>query len=115
MTRFSRMMLVVAAMALVWSVMWGQQAQQEPATTEERLEQAEERLAVLEKAVAESPELAARLPQPALESRLARLEARVEKLEAQSLREPVAAPSSGYDRMLESRVRALERQVARIQ
>lgn len=114
MTRFLRTILVVISMAAIWSVMWGQQANQEPATTEERLAQAEERLAVLEKALAASPELAGRLPQSALETRLARLEARVEKLEAQSLREPVAAPSSGYDRMLESRVRALERQVARI-
>jgi hypothetical protein len=114
MTRILRTTLILAAATLIWSVLWGQEAQQEPPTADERLEQAEKRLAVLEKALAESPEVAGRLPQPALETRLARIEARVERLEAESLREPAGAPSSGYDRMLESRVRALERQVSRL-
>jgi len=114
MSRLLRTTLVLAATAVILSVVWGQQSQQEHATVDQRLEQAEERLAVLEKALAASPELADRLPPAALETRLARLETRVERIEAQSAREPVGAPSSGYDRMLESRVRALERQISRL-
>jgi hypothetical protein len=114
MTKLLRTTLLLAAIVVIWSVLWGQQPQQEPATVDQRLEQVEERLALFEKALAASPELAGRLPQAALETRLIRLESRVEKIEAQSLREPAGAPSSGYDRMLESRVRALERQISRL-
>jgi len=114
MKRLLRTALVVAAGVAIWSGLWGQQAQQEPATVEERLQAAEQRLAMLEKALDTSVEPPTRLPEAALESRLGRLESRVDKLEAQSLRQPVGAPSAGYDRMLESRVRMLEQQVARL-
>jgi hypothetical protein len=99
---------------VIWSVLWGQQPEPEPPTVDQRLEQTEKRLALIENALQASPELAERLPQAALETRLARIETRIDRLEAQSLREPAGAPASGYDRMLESRVRALERQVSRL-
>jgi hypothetical protein len=114
MTRFWRTTLSLAAIVVICSVLWGQQPQQEPATVDQRLERVEERLALFEKALAAAPELADRLPEAALETRLTRLEARVERFEAQAAREPAGAPSSGYDRMLESRVRALERQISRL-
>lgn len=112
MTRFWRTTLSLAAIVVICSVLWGQQPQ--PATVDQRLERVEERLALFEKALAATPELAGRLPEAALETRLTRLEARVERFEAQAAREPAGAPSSGYDRMLESRVRALERQISRL-
>jgi hypothetical protein len=114
MTRLLRTTLILAATVVIWSVLWGQQPQQEPPAVDQRLEQIEERLALIEKALAATPELAGRLPQAALDTRLTRLEARVDRFDAQAAREPAGAPSSGYDRMLESRVRALERQISRL-
>jgi hypothetical protein len=114
MNRWLQAALAGAAAVAVWSALWAQQPQQEPASVEQRLEAAEQRLALLEKARDTSAESAARLPDAALETRLGRLESRVEKIEGQSLRQPVGAPSGSYDRMLESRVRMLEQQVARL-
>ncbi|MEX2301561.1 MAG: hypothetical protein WD733_11525 [Bryobacterales bacterium] len=114
MTKLLRTTLSLASIAVIWSVLWGQQPQQQPATADQRLEKIEERLALVEKALAASSEAAGRLPEAALDTRLTRLETRVERFEAQTAREPAGAPSSGYDRMLESRVRALERQISRL-
>jgi len=114
MKKWLRTALLVAAAVAIWSVLWGQQPQQEPATVEQRLETAEQRLALLEKALNTSAESPTLLPDAARESRLNRLEGRVDRLEAQSLRQPVGAPSAGFDRMLESRVRMLEQQIARL-
>jgi len=114
MKRLLRTGLVLAAAVVIWSALWAQQPPQEPATVEQRLEGAEKKLALLEKALETSVEAPTRLPDGALETRLGRLESRVDRLESQSLRQPVGAPSGGYDRMLEGRVRALEQQVARL-
>jgi polyhydroxyalkanoate synthesis regulator phasin len=109
-----RTALAVAAGAVLWSVLWGQQPGEEPATVEDRLEQGEKRLALLEKALETSVDPPTRLPDAALESRLGRLESRVDRLEAQSLRQPAGSSSLSDNRMLESRVRALEQQVSRL-
>ena len=122
MNRWLQAALAATATAVVWSALWAQpqqpqqaqQPKQEPASVEQRLEAAEQRLVLLEKALNSSAESPTRLPDAALETRLGRLESRVEKIEAQTLRQPVGAPSGSYDRMLESRVRMLEQQVARI-
>ena len=114
MTTLLRTALAIAAGVAIWSVLWGQQPEEKTATVDGRLEQAEKRLAMLEKALDASVEPPTRMPDAALESRLGRLESRVERLEAQSLRQPVGSAAPSNNRMLESRVRALEQQVARL-
>ena len=87
---------------------WAQQTEKaEELTPEQRIERLERALA--QQTLQDSPTLSP----TRLESRLANLESRVQRLEQQALRS-TSTGAAGSDRFLESRVRALEREVARL-
>lgn len=77
----------------------------ESLTAEQRLERLE--ALVARRSLQDSPTLG----DASLEQRLIQLESRVQRLEQQALR---SGSAGGADRYLESRVRALEREVARL-
>lgn len=76
-------------------------------TAGRRLEAIENRLAVLEQRVAA-------LPAAALDTRLDRLDARLSRLEERALQTRSGEAPPGSFQILESRVQALEREVARL-
>jgi hypothetical protein len=113
MKKFSRIAIAMTAVA-IGSVIWSQQAKEQPSTVEERLAKLEERLVSTERAVRVLADPPTRLPEGALEARLMRLEDRLTRLETSSQRTAPGAPGPNFDRVLEARIRALERQVARL-
>lgn len=82
-----------------------EQPPEQPMSTEQRLERLERSLA--SRALQDGPGVSP----SSLEARLDRLEARVQRLEQQALR---SGSTGGGDRVLESRVRALEREIGRL-
>jgi TolA-binding protein len=97
-------LLFLAVVLLASAPAQQEQTPEQPLTTEQRLERLERSLA--SRALQERPGVSP----SSLEARLDRLEARVQRLEQQAMR----SGSIGGDRVLEGRVRALEREISRL-
>ncbi len=93
-------------------VLWAQQPDQADEPPKDRLGALESRLELVEKAVTQNSLGGASSSSASLESRLGRIEARLDQLERYALRGASSGGSS--DRILEGRVRALEREVSRL-
>lgn len=95
------------------SALRSQAPQKEPKTVEQRLEELEDRVGGIEKTLAGLLPAAGKIASSD-DARLSRLETRINRLEEQSLRYRPGAPMTGSLPMIESRLRALESEVARL-
>ncbi len=100
----------IAILLFLAAGVWAQQANQPKASEDDRIDAFEKRLELVEKAVTQENRTATSPASVSLEARLSRIETRLDQLERYALRGTTAG--SAGDRMLESRVRALERQVS---
>lgn len=95
------------------SALHSQASAAKPKPVDQRLEELEERLTGVEKTIAGLLPVGERAA-PTIGPRLNQLETRVSRLEADALRYRPGAPMTGSLPMIESRLRALESEVARL-